>query len=345
MEILKKEMQEKRKEFEKVLVFSILGIFLFYIILPYFLNYFFPFYKMVLNTKIFIFFFIGVAYSSYLISKTKYDFITLFRIMVITFFFLVFYLSIQLCQKSSAIYFFYIPLILMLLIVYNIRVTAICTYIVILMSIFTPYIARSLHIAKQTPSSIEVIKILRVLEVFIMFFSSYFSLIILYYYNEFNKIQLKHAHSLDEDFKEDFSLKNKLSEDESETDFSISNVESEKFETLYNQIIEFLENEKPYQNPNFKKRELAVKLKTNETYISKAINSKGNKTFNCLINEYRVNQVLKEFNTKSYKKVTIEYIYKQAGFTQQSTFNRIFKEYTKRTPSEYIEQMENTLNN
>ena len=343
MEILKKEMQEKRKEFEKVLVFSLLGIFLFYIILPYALKFFFPNYKMLTNTKLMVSFFIGFGYLSFLISKTKYDFIILYRIMVITFFILVFYLSLILCNKSSAIYFYYIPLLLMLLIVYDIRVTTISTITIIILTLFTPTIATQLGISKPMPMSQDNLKILKVFEVVIIFFSSYISLIILYYFNEFHKIQVN-SNSTNHDSIEN----NNYSSLDSITNSSNVKVKTaslqnddEKFENLYSEIINLLDNEKLYQDPNFNKKELAYRLKTNDTYISKAINNKGNKTFNCLINDYRIKQVLSEFNNKGYHRTTIENIYKQAGFTQQSTFNRVFKGYTGKTPSEFIEQFQN----
>lgn len=40
-----------------------------------------------------------------------------------------------------------------------------------------------------------------------------------------------------------------------------------------------------------------------------------------------------------HQKFTLEHIYKEAGFSSQSTFNRIFKEQTGITPSEYIENL------
>lgn len=86
---------------------------------------------------------------------------------------------------------------------------------------------------------------------------------------------------------------------------------------------------------------LADALQTNTTYISVALKQQKHKNFSNLINDYRVNQVKAELADNNHKTFTIEHIYTKAGFTQQSTFNRVFKEFTGKTPSEYIEDSNN----
>ena len=72
------------------------------------------------------------------------------------------------------------------------------------------------------------------------------------------------------------------------------------------------------------------------------MNLDGNKNFNQLINEYRINDVVNMMKSSNTRKYTIQYLYTQAGFSQQSTFNKIFKEYTRSTPSEYLEKLKNS---
>ena len=115
----------------------------------------------------------------------------------------------------------------------------------------------------------------------------------------------------------------------------------EKYRKLYGSIIEIFQKDKVYKDPNFNIRKLADLLDSNTTYVSKAMNIEGSKKFNQLINEYRINDVLNMMKSENARKYTIEHIYTQAGFSQQSTFNRIFKEYTGETPSEYLEKLKN----
>lgn len=116
-----------------------------------------------------------------------------------------------------------------------------------------------------------------------------------------------------------------------------------KLKQLFNQIMNYVVKEKGYMNSDINKRKLAKELKTNQTYLSMALSVCGNITFTELVNENRIKYVTEEIANNSHKKFTIEHIYKNAGFKQQSTFNRVFKEYTGMTPSEYIDT-QNCLN-
>ncbi|MGC4040095.1 MAG: helix-turn-helix domain-containing protein [Flavobacterium sp.] len=293
---------------------------------------------MVISQKILLFFFFATAYVAFLVSKTKYNFISLYRIVAFSLFLLVLYISMHISYKSSIINFFYVPILLMTLIVSNIRTTAICTVLVILLWLFTPQIALYLGISKPVKSSAEYLRILKILEFVVISFAAYFSLLIMYYYKEFVKIELKYSNRLESDSKT--STKEPVTEiAKSAIPLNENNAmaENDRFEQLYLRIIFCFDNQKPFQDPAFNKKSLANLLQTNETYISKALNQNGDKNFNTLVNEYRINQVINEFDTKNFKKYTIEHIYMRAGFTQQSTFNRVFKEFTGRTPSEYIE--------
>lgn len=96
------------------------------------------------------------------------------------------------------------------------------------------------------------------------------------------------------------------------------------------------------QNSSFKDKDFSIsklssELKTNSTYISKAIKRKGYLNFNNYINTYRVLFVKKLIEDTNLDKITLFYIYNQAGFNSQSTFNRVFKQIEGITPSEYIQ--------
>ncbi|RZJ36094.1 MAG: helix-turn-helix domain-containing protein [Chryseobacterium sp.] len=115
---------------------------------------------------------------------------------------------------------------------------------------------------------------------------------------------------------------------------------ADKDQILYSRIILYFEEEKPYQKADFNIRKLAESLDSNSTYVSRALNKIGNKKFNQLVNDYRINQVKAEIANNLHQKFTLEHIYTSAGFSQQSTFNRIFKENTGSTPSEYIDNIQ-----
>ena len=161
-----------------------------------------------------------------------------------------------------------------------------------------------------------------------IFMSGYLSILVLYYYQIIYDIKSKNLFSTFK-VRAEIEVKNNI----------------DKLDILYDSIINHIEQTKIYQDPKFSIRMLSEALKTNESYISKSISKNSNDNFNLLTNKYRINQVKEELNQNKHKVFTIEYIYKNAGFTQQSTFNRVFKDITAVTPSDYIESLEVLQNN
>jgi len=123
---------------------------------------------------------------------------------------------------------------------------------------------------------------------------------------------------------------------------SVENLERDK--ALYNDIINYLETDKPFKNPDFNAHVLAMALNSNVTYISKAISTSDNGNFNMLLNHFRINYVKSMLDNGALKKYTIDYIQAEAGYKHRSTFNTAFKSITGMTPSEYA-SLQNTHNN
>jgi len=120
------------------------------------------------------------------------------------------------------------------------------------------------------------------------------------------------------------------------------NIERDK--ELFNDIINYLEESKPFKNPDFNAHAIAKALNSNVTYISKALSAGGKGNFNTLISSFRINYVKSMLDSGALKKYTIDYIYAEAGYKYRSTFNAAFKSITGMTPSDYVAQ-QNTNNN
>ncbi|MCL2651958.1 MAG: AraC family transcriptional regulator [Candidatus Azobacteroides sp.] len=112
----------------------------------------------------------------------------------------------------------------------------------------------------------------------------------------------------------------------------------ERDKNLYNNIIEYLEKNKPFRNPDFNARELAKALNSNVNYISRAISAGSGGDFHTLINRFRINYAKSMLDSGAMKKYTIDYIYTEAGYKYRSTFNAAFKLITGTTPSDYASQ-------
>ena len=110
--------------------------------------------------------------------------------------------------------------------------------------------------------------------------------------------------------------------------------------TLWKSKMESLiQEEKLYQNHELTLTDLAKKLDTNASVISKTINQGFQMNFNDCINNYRIEAVKNSFANGEHKKTTLLGIAFDSGFNSKATFNRAFKKNTGKTPKEFIETL------
>jgi AraC-like DNA-binding protein len=110
---------------------------------------------------------------------------------------------------------------------------------------------------------------------------------------------------------------------------------------LNQQIIDYIESEKPYLNPELSLKDLVDGLELSRRQVSTVINQVQGVNFYEFINTYRVNEVknnLKDPSKKHFKIISIAF---DAGFNSKASFNRIFKQLTGQTPSEYMNSLKN----
>ncbi|MDR6159065.1 AraC-like DNA-binding protein [Chryseobacterium sp. SLBN-27] len=131
-------------------------------------------------------------------------------------------------------------------------------------------------------------------------------------------------------------LKNKKNEKEISPNDIENNIEN--MEKLFSRIEDSMAEKMLFKDTKFNLAALSVALEVNSTYISKAIRYKGYSNFNTYLNTYRVNHVKRLLSEVDFQKATLMYIYTEAGFSNQPTFNRVFKQIEGITPSEYFEK-------
>jgi YesN/AraC family two-component response regulator len=147
-------------------------------------------------------------------------------------------------------------------------------------------------------------------------------------YNELLLTRTKHLLNL-------LSLsKNNLSEGEEINDIDNNFTKSEH---LFNKIIETIDNEKLFLNPELDQKSLIRILGTNKKYLYEAIKLHGESNFRGIINRLRVNYAKKIIENTIIEKQTINFgeLYSISGFNANSSFYRIFKSITGLSPSEY----------
>lgn len=93
-----------------------------------------------------------------------------------------------------------------------------------------------------------------------------------------------------------------------------------------------LQHEKIYHDPAIGRAELAREIGVGEASLSRIVNAGYGKTIPQILNEFRVRdaqRLLKETD------VPIQIVFEESGFNSITTFNRVFKELSGDSPTEY----------
>ena len=100
-------------------------------------------------------------------------------------------------------------------------------------------------------------------------------------------------------------------------------------------LIDYLEREKPYTDPDLKLQNLADYLRIPPYQLSQIINTELQQNFYDLINSLRIAEAKHRLMDPAKQHITIIAIAYDVGFNSKSTFNTAFKKYTKMTPSQF----------
>jgi AraC-like DNA-binding protein len=106
-------------------------------------------------------------------------------------------------------------------------------------------------------------------------------------------------------------------------------------EQLVKNLLTFMEEHKPYQDPELSLTSLAKKTGISRNLLSETINNGLGSNFYGFINNYRLEEVKKLMSSPKWKNYTILALAYEAGFQSKSTFNSFFKKNTSITPSRY----------
>jgi AraC-like DNA-binding protein len=110
----------------------------------------------------------------------------------------------------------------------------------------------------------------------------------------------------------------------------------EKEKERLEEVIQVLEKEKLYTNPDFTLNDLSKRMGLNSAQVSQLIDAFTEGNFYQLINGLRVEEFKRIVAEPDSRKYTINALAFDCGFKSKTTFNKYFKEHTGKTPSEYI---------
>jgi len=101
------------------------------------------------------------------------------------------------------------------------------------------------------------------------------------------------------------------------------------------QLSAFMENEKPWLDPELTLSILGEQLKLNTSQLSFLINNGFHQNFNDFVNTYRAEEVKRKMASPNFQHLSLLGIAFESGFNSKATFNRAFKKRTGKAPSEY----------
>ncbi|MEW6738266.1 MAG: helix-turn-helix domain-containing protein, partial [Acidobacteriota bacterium] len=106
-------------------------------------------------------------------------------------------------------------------------------------------------------------------------------------------------------------------------------------ERYSSKLLELMESEKPYTDPELTLAKLADMLAISSHHLSQIINERLNQNFFDFINAYRVKEAQRMLIDPKHKHLSIIAIANEVGFNSKSAFNLAFKKYVQMTPSEW----------
>lgn len=101
---------------------------------------------------------------------------------------------------------------------------------------------------------------------------------------------------------------------------------------LYRKIVEYVEGNKAYLNPEFSLDDLCRAIGSNRTYVSSELNTSSAR-FNSFINGYRVKEAIRLFTEQP--ELDIEDVLEMSGFNAKTTFYTVFKDATGMSPAAF----------
>lgn len=126
-------------------------------------------------------------------------------------------------------------------------------------------------------------------------------------------------------------------EEETETTYII---DDKKVEEILVKL-QKLEDKQYYLRQDCTLHNMAKKLKTNTSYLSKIVNTHLDKSFSTYINELRINHAILELkNNKRLRSYSVKGIAGEMGYKNADAFSRYFRHATGITPSVYIKKIE-----
>ncbi len=119
-----------------------------------------------------------------------------------------------------------------------------------------------------------------------------------------------------------------------ESKYARSGLSEKRKRELYLALVDLMEKEKHYLNPELSAGFLADKLNISQNHLSQVLNEAVGKNFYEFVNYYRIREAKKLLENVENNSSILSIAY-DVGFNSKTTFNIAFKKIAKMSPSEY----------
>lgn len=119
-----------------------------------------------------------------------------------------------------------------------------------------------------------------------------------------------------------------------------SHLSKEEARRLQQQLLELMEKEKPYLNPDLQVSTLAKALGCSTHSLSQLFSQVMHRNYYDFVAEYRVKAFKKLAQDPSHRNLTITALAEQCGFKSRNPFLVAFKKYTGMTPKDYMKSLQ-----
>ncbi len=118
--------------------------------------------------------------------------------------------------------------------------------------------------------------------------------------------------------------------------YSKSGLNEEIAAQIYTKLNVLMNGDALYKNEDLTLSELAKTLNAHPNHLSQVINEMEGKNFYNYINALRINEFIKIASLPENEKYTMISLAYDVGFSTKSTFNKNFKAFTGKTPTDFF---------
>jgi AraC-like DNA-binding protein len=123
---------------------------------------------------------------------------------------------------------------------------------------------------------------------------------------------------------------------ESTAKYQRSSLSDEMVTSLYEQLVQLMQREKPYLEPELTLGELAKRMHIHPNHLSQVINARADKNFYDFVNAWRIEEFLRQADEPANQQFTLLALAFDCGFNSKASFNRNFRNYTGHAPTTYL---------